>query len=202
MMRLALVSALLLSALAVPTAMAGPKLGGSMPDRPFDNLQMIYNTDPALQCYRTARDGMDLQFGLEHCNTAVIDPMMNYRAETLVNRGIIRYDMGDHRGALNDFGNALSYNPTLGDAYLNQGLVLVADKRPQEAMAAINQGIALGATNLQVAYYTRGEIADDAGHYAQAYRDYKQALMIKPDYAPAQRQLARFKVVPKGTPTQ
>ena len=77
MMRLALVSALLLSALAVPTAMAGPQLGGSMPDRPFDNLQMIYNTDPALQCYRTARDGMDLQFGLEHCNTAVIDPMMN-----------------------------------------------------------------------------------------------------------------------------
>ena len=30
----------------------------------------------------------------------------------------------------------------------------------------------------------------------------EQALMIKPDYAPAQRQLARFKVVPRGTPTQ
>ena len=63
-------------------------------------------------------------------------------------------------------------------------------------MAAINKGIALGATNLQVAYYSRGEIEDDSGHYAQAYRDYKQALMIKPDYAPAQRQLERFKVVP------
>jgi tetratricopeptide (TPR) repeat protein len=127
---------------------------------------------------------------------------MNYRAETFVNRGIIRYDMGDRKGALNDFGLALDYNPTLGDAYLNQALVLVAEKRPQEAMAAINKGISLGATSLQVAYYSRGEIEDDAGHYAQAYRDYSQALKIKPDYAPAQRQLERFKVVPKNTPTQ
>jgi len=132
----------------------------------------------------------------------VLDPLMNYRAETFVNRGIIRYDLGDHGGALSDFNNALEYNPALGDAYLNQALVLVADKRPTEALAAVNQGIALGATNLQVAYYSRGMIADDAGQYAQAYRDYRQALRIKPDYGPAQRQLARFKVVPKGTATQ
>jgi len=202
MKRLALLGALLVSAMTAPSAIAAPQLGGSMPDKPMDNLSMIYSTDPALQCYNTARAGSDLKYGLEHCNTAVLDPMMNYRAETFVNRGIIRYDMGDHSGALNDFNNALEYNPALGDAYLNQALVLVAEKRPAEAMAAINQGIALGATNLQVAYYSRAMIADDAGHYAQAYRDYRQALKIKPDYGPAQRQLERFKVVPKGTATQ
>ena len=202
MKRFALVSTLFLSAMAASAALAAPQLGGPMPDKPVDNLLMIYNTDPALQCYRTARDGVDLRFGLEHCNTAVIDPLMNYRAQTFVNRGIIRYDMGDRKGALNDFSNALEYNPSLGDAYLNQALVLVAEKRPADATIAINQGIALGATNLQVAYYTRGEIEDDAGHYAQAYRDYKQALLVKPDYAPAQRQLERFKVVPKRTQTQ
>ena len=201
MMRLAFVSALFVSAMAIG-AHAGPKIGGDMPDKPVDNLVMIYNTDPALQCYRTAVDGVALRDGLDHCNTAVIDPLMNYRAQTFVNRGIIRYDMGDRKGALNDFNIALDYNPTLGDAYLNQALVLVAEKRPQDAMAAISKGIALGATNLQVAYYSRGEIEDDSGHYAQAYRDYKQALMIKPDYAPAQRQLERFKVVPRNTQTQ
>lgn len=200
-MRLALVSTLFVSAMAM-AASAGPKLGGEMPDKPIDNLVMIYNTDPALQCYRSARDGVGLEDGLDHCNTAVLDPLMNYRAQTFVNRGIIRFDMGDRRGALNDFSNALEHNPTLGDAYLNQALVLVAEKRPTEAMAAISQGIALGATNLQVAYYSRGEIEDDAGHYAQAYRDYRQALMIKPDYGPAQRQLERFKVVPKNVQTQ
>jgi tetratricopeptide (TPR) repeat protein len=202
MKHLALVSALFVSSLFAPAAMAAPQLGGPTPDKPIDNLLMIYNTDPAVQCYLTAQAGTNLKFGLEHCNTAVLDPLMNYRAQTFVNRGIIRYDMGDGAGALHDFANAITYNPGLGDAYLNQALVLVAQKRPADAMQAISQGIALGATNLQVAYYTRGEIEDDAGNYAQAYRDYKQALMIKPDYAPAQRQLERFRVVPKDNLTQ
>jgi tetratricopeptide (TPR) repeat protein len=202
MKRLALLSALFVSALAVPVAGAVAIAGAAIPDKPTGNVQMIYNTNPALQCFHTARDGVDLKFGLEHCDIAMHDPMMNYRAQTVVNRGIIRYALGDSSGALNDFQNALEYNPAMGDAYLNQALVLVAEKRPAEALAAINQGIALGATNLQVAYYSRGEIEEDAGHFAQAYRDYKQALMIKPDYAAAQRQLERFKVVPKITATQ
>ena len=202
MKRLALLSALFVFAMAVPAAGAAVVAGAAIPDRPTGNVQMIYNTNPAVQCFHTARDGVDLQFGLEHCDIAMHDPAMNYRAQTVVNRGIIRYAMGDSRGALNDFQNALEYDPAMGDAYLNLALVLVAEKRPAEALAAINQGIALGATNLQVAYYSRGEIAEDEGHFAQAYRDYKQALMIKPDYAAAQRQLARFRVVPKAPATQ
>ena len=202
MNRLALLSALFVSAMTIPTLAAETQAGAAIPDRPTGHVIMIYNTDPAEQCYRTAQDGMDLKFGLEHCDIAMRDPTQSFRAQTAVNRGIIRYDMGDLSGAMTDFTSALDYNPSLGDAYLNQALVLVAQKRTTEAMAAINQGIALGAANLQIAYYARGVIADDAGHYAQAYRDYKQALTIKPGYAPATRELARFKVVPKGTPTQ
>ena len=197
MKRPALVSALFLSGMLASSAVAAPKLGGDMPDKPRGNLLMIYNTDPAQQCFLSAQRGTNLKYGLEHCNTAVLDPLMNYRAQTFVNRGIIRSDMGDHQGALKDFSRAITYNPGLGDAYLNRALVLVAVKRPADAMKAISQGIALGATNLQVAYYSRGEIEDDAGNYAAAYRDYKQALMVKPDYAPAQRQLERFRVVPQ-----
>jgi tetratricopeptide (TPR) repeat protein len=90
----------------------------------------------------------------------------------------------------------------MGDAYLTQAQVLVAEKRTADALAAINQGIALGARNLHLAYYSRAEIEEDSGRPAQAYRDYRRALMIKPDYAPALRQLERFKVVPKNVPTQ
>ena len=201
MKRLALLSALLVSVAATP-AVAEAVAGAAIPDRPATEVIMIYNTDPAEQCFRAAQDGMNLKFGLEHCNTAMRDPLTSYRAQTVVNRGIIRYDLGDLSGALNDFSNALDYNPSLGDAYLNQALVLVAQKRGPEAMAAINQGIALGAANLQIAYYARGVIEDDAGRYAQAYRDYRQALRIKPGYRPAAREIERFKVVPKGTSTQ
>ena len=188
--------ALLSAAFAVSAASAAFAIQPAMPDKDDPGIFMLYATDAAQTCYNVAQTGADLKFGLEHCNVAVVDPLTNYRAQTFVNRGIIRYDMGDGGGALSDFSIALTNNPTLGDAYLNRALVLISQKEPEEALAAINQGIALGATNLQIAYYSRGEIEDDAGQYEAAYRDYRQALEIKPDYAPAQRQLARFKVVP------
>lgn len=188
--------ALLSTVFAVGVAGAAFAVTTPMPDRDVLGVQMIYSTNASQQCFNAAQNGADLRFGLEHCNTAVIDPMTTYRAQTFVNRGIIRYDLGDNNGALQDFGIALNHDPNLGDAYLNRALVLISEQRPSDALAAINQGIALGATNLQIAYYSRGEIEDDAGQYAAAYNDYKQALTIKPDYAPAERQLARFKVVP------
>jgi len=188
--------ALLSSVFVLGVASAAFAVEGPMPTTDQLGVQIIYQTNAAEQCFNSAQTGVNLGFGLEHCNTAVIDPMTIYRAQTFVNRGIIRFDMGDNNGALSDFNIALNNNPALGDAYLNRALVLIAEKRPTDAMAAINQGIALGATNLQIAYYSRGAIEDDAGQYPAAYRDYKQALSIKPDYAPAQRQLARFKVVP------
>jgi tetratricopeptide (TPR) repeat protein len=201
MKNLALVCVLLLTA-TIPAPGAEPIAGAAFPDRPSGNVVMIFNTDPAQQCYRSAQDGVDLAFGLEHCNIAMHDPLMNFRAQTAVNRGIIRYDMGDLTGALIDFTSALDYNPALGDAYLNQALVLVAQNRPGEATAAVNQGIAVGAANLQIAYYVRGVIADDAGRYAQAFRDYRRALAIKPGYEPALKEMPRFKVVPGAAATQ
>ena len=54
----------------------------------------------------------------------------------------------------------------------------------------------LGTPNLHVAYYTRAVIEDEAHDYAAAYRDYRQALALKPGYGAAARELARFKVAP------
>jgi tetratricopeptide (TPR) repeat protein len=200
---LAWVSALFATALVATAADALP-MPGAVPDYPRDSLEVLYifHTNPAQQCYHAAQDGTALKSGLEYCNLALRDPMMAYRAQNMVNRGIVRYDLGDAGGALKDFHNALNFNPALGDAYLNQALVLVAQNQPGEAMEAISKGIALGATNLQLAYYTRGEIEDDAGRYADAYRDYNQALKIKPGFEPAIRQLARFRLVPKPAATE
>jgi tetratricopeptide (TPR) repeat protein len=173
-------------------------VGAAFPDRPAATELMIFATDPAKQCFNAAQHGKDLRYGLEHCDLALRDPFQKSRAGNAVNRGIIRYDLGDYNGALNDFNIALAYDPGMGDAYLNRALVLVAERKPDEATAAINRGIALGGSNLQTAYYTRAAIEDDAGQFAQAYRDYKQALTVKPDYAPAAREIARFHVEPQS----
>ena len=198
----ALLSAMFVSTLSATTANALVGAGAVNPDRPANNVEMIYSTNPALQCYQAARDNVDLRYGLKNCDIAMRDPHMNFRSRIVLNRGIIRYAMGDRAGALGDFQNAIEYDPSMGDAYLTQAQVLVADGRPADALAAINQGIALGAKNLHVAYYSRGEIEEDAGRLDQAYRDYRRALAIKPDYVPALRQLERFKLVPRNTQTQ
>ena len=93
--------------------------------------------------------------------------MTNYRAQTFVNRGIIRYDMGDRKGALKDFNIALDNNPDAWATPISIRRWCWWRKASAGRLAAINKGIALGATNLQVAYYSRGEIEDDAGHYAR-----------------------------------
>jgi len=200
MKHLALLFISLISSAAVLASPAAAH--SSFPDKQANNVEMIYNVNPALQCFRSARDTAELRYGLEHCDIAMRDPHMNFRSRIVLNRGIIRYAMGDRAGALGDFQNAIEYDPSMGDAYLTQAQVLVADGRPADALAAINQGIALGAKNLHVAYYSRGEIEEDAGRLTQAYRDYRRALAIKPDYAPALRQLERFKVVPRNVQTQ
>jgi tetratricopeptide (TPR) repeat protein len=195
----ALLSTVLFSGLTLfPVRAAALVPSAAFPDRAANNVQMIYSVQPAKACFDSAQTGTELKYGLEHCDIALRDPLMNYRGQTVVNRGIIRYAMGDADGAMADFAHALDFNPTLGDAYLNKALVLIYRKEPDQALAAINQGIALGSANLQIAYYARGMIEDDAGHYEQAYRDYRQAVRIKPDYQPALRELERFKTVPKG----
>lgn len=195
----ALLSTVFVSSLiALPARAADVVPGAAFPDRLTTNVQMIYSVHPAKACFDSAQTGTELKYGLEHCDVALRDPMMTNRAQTVVNRGIILYAMGDANGAMADFTHALDFDPTLGDAYLNKALVLIYQKQPDQALAAINQGIALGSANLQIAYYARGMIEDDAGRYAQAYRDYRQAVRIRPDYQPALRELARFKTVPKG----
>lgn len=160
--------------------------------------QMIYNVDAAAQCSAAANDQGDLRQGLSWCDTALADPAMNHRAALLADRGVVKARLGDNRAALADYDAAIARDPRLGDAYVSRAGVLVAMHRYDEAKSDIAQAIALGAGNLHAAYYSRGVIAEETGDLRGAYRDYKQALALKPDFAAASRELARFKVVSRS----
>ena len=175
-----------LAVLAGPAAQAAPQI-----------QRIIYNVDTTDLCSRAANNQADLKDGLAACNTALKDPAMLHRAALLLDRGVIRVRMGHNQAALKDYDSAIAQDPKLGDAYISRAGLLVDLKRYDEARADISQGMALGASNLHVAYYTSGLIADDSGDLEAAYRNYQQALTLKPDFAPASRELARFKVVPR-----
>ena len=160
--------------------------------------QVIYNVDAASKCSAAANDQAALKDGLEACNVALNDPAMNHRAALLLDRGVIQVRLGNNVAALQDYSRAIALDSKLGDAYVSRAGLLVALKRYDEARADIAEGLALNAANLHVAYYSRAVIEEETGDVKAAYRDYKAALAIKPDFAPAIRELARFKIVDRS----
>lgn len=185
-MKLLLASAAL-AALTAGAALAAPPV-----------QQVIYNVDAAAQCSAAASGQAELKQGLDYCNVALGDPAMIQRGALLMNRGVIKVRLGNKDGALTDYNAAIAIDPQLGDAYVSRAGLLVSLKRYDLARQDIDQAMALGASNMHAAYYTRGVIAEETGDVRAAYRDYKQALAIKPDYWAAQRELARFKVVTRS----
>ena len=160
--------------------------------------QVIYNVDAAAQCSAAANDQADLKLGLGWCDTALSDPLTNHRAALLMDRGVVKARLANNAGALEDYNAAIALNANLGDAYVSRAGVLIAMKRYDDARSDIAQGMALGASNMHAAFFGRAVIEEETGDVKAAYRDYKQALAIKPDYWAAQRELARFKLVTRS----
>jgi len=178
-------------ALCLLTACAAPALALEV----NEPSRMLYNVDPSAQCSQVAAELTNLKQGLSYCNEALSDPLMTHRAALLVDRGIIKFGMQQTGDALADFDAAIAMEPRLGNAYVNRAAAQLALGRGRSALSDADMAIKLGGDSLHVAYFTRAAAEEDAGQTEAAYRDYKQALALKPDYAPAQAQLTRFKVV-------
>jgi tetratricopeptide (TPR) repeat protein len=184
---------LLLAAGAIAALLASPAQAAP------EIKQVIYNVSATTRCSDAAAGFGELKAGLAACDIALKDPHMIHVAELMVDRGVIQARLGDNAAALSDYNGAIALNAQLGDAYVSRAGVLVAMKRYDEARSDIAQGLALNASNLHAAYYSRAVIEEESGDLKAAYRDYNQALAIKPDFAPASRELSRFR---RGTPSR
>ncbi|HEY1962919.1 MAG TPA: tetratricopeptide repeat protein [Rhizomicrobium sp.] len=151
-------------------------------------------------CYQTAEFGGDAAKGVETCSLALEQETLTVsdRAATFINRGILRSRTGDTDGAIKDYDVGLSIDGIHGEGYVDRGATYIAMQRYQDAMTDINKGIGLGAKKPHIAYYDRA-IADEAlGDVRGAYLDYKKAVELEPDFALANEQLTRFKVIRKA----
>jgi len=91
----------------------------------------------------------------------------------------------------------LARDSNMSEAYIGRGLALLRTERYEQARADFDRALALGTGNAHIAYFDRGVAQERAGNIAAAYRDYKQALAIAPDFRPASDELSRFRVVDK-----
>lgn len=153
-------------------------------------------------CFRAAQSQgqnplaqRELTLGLAACDAALTTDMsQSARAGTLINRGVLKAAAGQNEAAIADFDAGLARDPSLSAGYMHRGQAYLKADRFREARADFDQAIRLGAVDLHVAYFNRGEAQEGAGNLVAAYHDYRKAQQLVPDFKPAGLELARFQV--------
>jgi tetratricopeptide (TPR) repeat protein len=102
-------------------------------------------------------------------------------AEAFYNRGLVRYNMGDLEGALNDGNEAIRLKPDFGEAFNNRGVVRRAKGDLEGALEDYNEAIQLKPDNVE-AFNNRGNARYKNGDLEGALKDYNEAIRLKPDY--------------------
>lgn len=166
---------------------------------PANAAVSVLNGTLASSCFQAAEYGGASKDSVRLCTTALEESALSTRdrAATYINLGIVRSRIGDAEGALDSYNRGLEIDPSLGEGYVDRGAVQIMLKNYQAAIADITQGLALNANKPEIAYYDRAIANEAIGNIRDAYIDYKKAVEIRPDFALASRQLARFKVVRK-----
>ena len=157
-------------------------------------VEAVMGAGKALDCYTAAKDGTDPTLGIGYCDEALTSERLTRsdRAATLVNRGVMKIQLGQTDSALEDYHSGLELRPDLGDGYVDLGAALITLKRYDEAMVNINKGIDRGMTYPQMGYYNRGVAEEFQLKWEAAYADFKRALKIDPNFAMAKNRLKDF----------
>jgi tetratricopeptide (TPR) repeat protein len=163
---------------------------------PAHALVTVVGSTLAHDCFLIAKAGNDPVGGIATCDEALNEEALDThsRAGTYVNRAVMKVALGRLDDAMRDYDQAITLQPDLGDGYVDRGAALITLKRYDEAMADINKGIALGLSYEHVGYYNRAVAEFYLGRITESYYDYKKALQIEPDFAPAAAQLKNFVV--------
>lgn len=164
--------------------------------------QSVMETGQPVQedCYRAAQASQSLpdrglRLGIAACNRALSGDLSRFaRAGTLANLGVLEAAAHNDELAVADFGKALTWNANLAPAYIGRGLAMMRAARYDEARADFSRAIDLVPADPHVAYFYRGEAQEASGNLVAAYRDYRKAQELAPDFQPASVELARFQV--------
>jgi tetratricopeptide (TPR) repeat protein len=177
-----LVLAALLAALAAPASAA---------------VFVIGNSDARL-CYESADSPMlPGPRDMRRCDEALLhENLTSYETvATHVNRGILRLRRGLTDEAVADFDSAIALDPEQPEAYLNKGAALIRRHNPQDALQLFTVALEHNTSRPAIAHYGRAVANEQLGNVAAAYRDYRRASELDPEWREPRTELARFRVV-------
>ncbi|MFO5473141.1 MAG: tetratricopeptide repeat protein, partial [Dolichospermum sp.] len=104
------------------------------------------------------------------------------RAAFYNNRGIVRKQLGDKPGAIDDYTQAIKINPNDAKAYNNRGIVRSELGDKPGAIEDFNQAIKINPNEAK-AYYNRGLVRYELGDKQGAIDDFNQAIKFNPNDA-------------------
>ncbi len=105
------------------------------------------------------------------------------------NRGLAQFDLKDYEGAVSDYDQSLTHSPSLpnarmADIYNDRAVAYLALNRPQQALADLNQALALNQADSR-AYFNRACCHHQMGNWEASLEDYDRLLATNPDYPQA-----------------
>ena len=126
----------------------------------------------------------------------------NYdQGELHYRRGNLRLEDGRYQEALMEFEDQLRLDSWFPPGHLGKGLALMGLQRNPEALAAIDQAIAL-QPDFAAAFANRGILHDRMGRSEKALDDYRRALQLDATLADGPGWITRFfRKQPKAPPT-
>jgi protein O-GlcNAc transferase len=98
--------------------------------------------------------------------------------------GVLHYQRGQHRAAVDLIGRAIETNPAVAAAHLNLGPPLQKLRRFEEALASYDRALALSPDYVN-ALLNRGNVLQDLHRTADALASYERALALAPDHPEA-----------------
>ena len=105
-------------------------------------------------------------------------------AKTYFMWGYTKSDLGDYKGAITDYTQAIRLNPDSANAYYNRGNAKMSLGQHFAAIADYDIAIRLNPDSAD-AYYNRGNAKRKLGQHFAAIADYDIAIRLNPDYAKA-----------------
>jgi Tfp pilus assembly protein PilF len=116
---------------------------------------------------------------------------------TYVNRGILKLRRGQLAPAIADFDTALALDPNQPEAYLNKGAALLQQNDMRGALPLFAAALEHNTNRPALAHFGRAIANETLGNAAAAYRDYRAASALEPDWAEPRQELQRFRLVPR-----
>jgi tetratricopeptide (TPR) repeat protein len=160
----------------------------------------VFGGDFAQACYTAAKNDLARDENVLDCSRAIeTEQLMGHDlAGTYVNRGALYMSQGRWGAAEQDFAEALRIEPKLAEALVNMGAAEIGMHRNRDGVDAITQGLALGSSEPEKAYYNRALGYEALGDVASAYNDYLKAAALKPAWTAPREELVRFHTQPAG----